>query len=123
MLPVENGEPFTILRYGIGDEYKAHRDYYEPTSKGHASGLDLGGQRLATFLVFLNDVEEGGSTDFPDAGLSVAPEPGLGLLFFNCGPDGQPDPLTLHAGTPVVKGEKWLASRWMRTGPYVMPEA
>ena len=123
MLPVENGEPFTILRYGVGDEYRPHCDYYEPASRGHETGLALGGQRVATFLVFLNDVEEGGSTDFPEAGLSVDPSPGLGLLFFNCSPDGQPDPLTLHAGTPVKRGEKWLASRWMRAGPYLPPKA
>jgi prolyl 4-hydroxylase len=118
MLPTANGEPLTILRYGPGDEYRPHTDYYHPDDEGAHVGLSQGGQRVATFLVFLNDVEAGGATDFPDAGLSVAPHPGTGLLFFNCLPDGSPDTLSVHAGTPVRRGEKWLLSRWIRTGTY-----
>ena len=55
---------------------------------------------------------------FPDLDLSVPPEPGSGLLFFNCRPDGAPDPATRHAGAPVEAGEKWLASRWIRSGRF-----
>jgi prolyl 4-hydroxylase len=122
MLPAANGEPITILRYGPGDEYRPHADYYHPDDEGAHIGLRQGGQRVATFLVFLNDVEAGGSTDFPDAGLSVPPRPGSGLLFFNCLPDGSPDALSVHAGTPVRRGEKWLLSRWIRTGTYPLSE-
>lgn len=122
MLPAPNGEPITILRYGPGDEYRPHADYYHPDDDGAHVGLGQGGQRIATFLVYLNDVDDGGSTDFPDAGLSVPPRPGTGLLFFNCLPDGAPDPLSLHAGTPVRSGEKWLLSRWIRTGVYPLSD-
>jgi len=118
MLPAANGEPITILRYGPGDEYRPHADYYHPDDEGAQVGLRQGGQRVATFLVYLNPVESGGSTDFPDADLNIPPQPGTGLLFFNCLPDGAPDPLSVHAGTPVVSGEKWLLSRWIRTGTY-----
>lgn len=118
MLPPENAEPITVLFYGPGDEYRPHRDYYDPRLPGSQVGLDQGGQRLATFLVYLNDVEAGGETLFPEAGLSFPPQMGCGLLFFNCGPDGEPDTRTLHAGAPVERGEKWLLSRWIRAGAY-----
>ena len=118
LLPPENAEPFTIIRYGPGDEYRPHADYYDPDDPGSRTGLDQGGQRLATFLAYLNRPPEGGETSFPRIGLSVPPEPGAGLLFFNCAPDGTPDPATLHAGNPVGAGEKWLASRWIRVGRF-----
>lgn len=118
LLPVENGEPITILRYAPGDEYLPHADYYDPKHPGSAAGLARGGQRVATFLAYLNDVRGGGETTFPRAGLSAAAEAGTGILFFNCTPDGEPDPLTQHAGMPVTAGEKWLLSRWIRVSPY-----
>ncbi len=118
LLPRENGEPITILRYGPGDEYKPHSDYYDPRHPGSSTGLALGGQRIATFLAYLNAVQAGGATAFPRIGLSVAPQPGAGLLFFNCKPDGTPDEQTLHAGEPVETGQKWLLSRWIRAGVY-----
>lgn len=118
LLPTENGEPITILRYEPGDEYLPHADYYDPKHPGSATGLEQGGQRVATFLAYLNDVDGGGDTAFPKTGLSVPPRAGTGILFFNCTPDGEPDPLTLHAGKPVTAGEKWLLSRWIRAGRY-----
>jgi prolyl 4-hydroxylase len=118
LLPMENAEPITILRYGPGEEYKRHADYYDPKHPGSVTGLRLGGQRVATFLAYLNSVEAGGATTFPLIDVSVMPEPGTGLLFFNCTPDGVPDRQTLHAGEPVAAGEKWLLSRWIRAGTY-----
>lgn len=114
LLPPENAEPFTIIRYGPGDEYRPHADYYDPADPGSSVGLNQGGQRVATFLLYLNRPGGGGATAFPRRGLTVPAEPGAGLLFFNCLPDGTPDRATLHAGEPVTDGEKWLASRWIR---------
>jgi prolyl 4-hydroxylase len=114
LLPADNAEPFTIIRYGPGDEYRPHADYYDPADPGSRTGLAQGGQRVATFLVYLNRPDRGGATSFPKANLSVPPTPRAGLLFFNCRPDGAPDPATVHAGEPVAVGEKWLASRWIR---------
>ncbi|UCC15559.1 MAG: SEL1-like repeat protein [Gammaproteobacteria bacterium] len=119
LIPVENGEPITILKYEPGDEYRPHADYYDPRHPGSGTGLTQGGQRVATFLIYLNDVMAGGETAFPRIDISVAPEQGTGLLFFNCTPDGTPDPRTLHAGRPVEKGEKWLLSRWIRANTYI----
>jgi prolyl 4-hydroxylase len=123
LIPVENGEPITILRYQPGDEYRPHADYYDPKHPGSATGLSQGGQRVATFLVYLNDVPAGGQTAFPRIDISVPPQRGAGLLFFNCTPDGTPDTRTLHAGKPVQDGEKWLLSRWIRAGAYPPTDA
>ena len=113
-MPVENSEILTILHYEIGDEYRPHHDYFDPAVPGRETALKRGGQRVATLMTYLNGVEQGGATEFPDAGLRIDPEPGTGLLFFNVLEDGSPDPLTRHAGTPVLSGDKWIATRWIR---------
>jgi TPR repeat protein len=108
-----NAEPLTILRYGPGQEYKAHMDYLV----GPATGEQMqrtGGQRLVTAFVYLNDVEEGGETDFPELGARVSPVGGRAVKFFNLTPGREPNPRTRHAGCPVLKGEKWLATYWFR---------
>jgi prolyl 4-hydroxylase len=120
MLPAANAEPITIIYYGVGDQYEPHSDYYPPDDPGSQVGLAKGGQRLATFLTYLNAVEEGGDTVFPEADISVSPTPGMGLLWFNTLHDRTPDRKTLHAGLPVRKGEKWLLSRWIREKEYPM---
>lgn len=112
-VPMANAEPLTILRYGPGQEYKAHMDYLV----GPATGEQMqrtGGQRLVTAFVYLNDVQQGGETDFPELGARISPSSGRAVKFFNLTPAGEPNPRTLHAGCPVIKGEKWLATYWFR---------
>src|SRR5471032_419514 len=70
-------------------------------------------------VLYLNDVEHGGETIFPEAGLAVAPRRGSAVYFEYCNADGQLDPLSLHAGAPVLAGEKWVATRWMRQRRFV----
>lgn len=113
-IPVENGEALIILHYHEGDEYRPHYDFFDPERAGTGAVLERGGQRVCTLLTYLNDVPAGGETDFPEAGLNVAPEAGMGLLFFNVRADGSVDPATRHAGCPVRSGEKWLATKWFR---------
>lgn len=98
------GEPLQILRYRPGQEYKPHTDAIP--------GLE--NQRILTMLVYLNDDFEGGETQFIQAGLTIRPRCGEGLLFHNVGPDGELDPSVEHAGRPVTSGVKLLASRWIR---------
>ncbi len=117
-LPVENGEPIAVLHYGAGDEYRPHYDYFDPRVPGRDVPLSRGGQRLATFMIYLSSVSAGGQTRFPENGLTIDPSPGTGLLFFNVLPDGQLDPASLHAGLPVEQGRKWLATRWIREHAY-----
>ncbi|WP_269532467.1 2OG-Fe(II) oxygenase [Chitinimonas sp. BJYL2] len=116
--PVENGEGLQILRYGVGGEYTPHFDYFPPNDPGSATHLARSGQRVATMVLYLNDVPEGGATIFPDAGLSVIPRKGSAVYFRYFNRQGQIDPLTLHGGAPVTAGEKWIMTKWMRERPH-----
>jgi len=114
--PLAKGEPLQILRYGVGAEYEAHYDYFDPADPGTASILAIGGQRVGTLILYLNTPEAGGATVFPDLDLEVAAVAGNALFFSYDRP--APETLTLHAGAPVTAGEKWIATRWMRERPY-----
>ncbi len=121
MLPVANGEPLAILRYGPGDEYRPHVDFFDPAKPHQAKALERGGQRLITILLYLSDVSSGGETVFTETGQAIAPQQGSALLFHNCLPHGAPDRMSRHAGAPVKRGEKWLATRWIRAGDLSEP--
>ena len=114
LMPLENGETIQVLHYQTGGEYEPHHDYFDPLTVGGAAHLKRGGQRIASFLMYLNTPKAGGETIFPDLKIKVKPHKGDALLFFDCTPDGNIDPLTLHGGAPVRKGEKWLATKWLR---------
>ncbi len=113
-IPRENGEDIQVLKYGIGGEYKPHYDYFDPNYEGGKYHLQRGGQRVASFLMYLNTPEEGGETVFPVLGIKVTARKGDALLFYNCDASGNVDSRTLHGGAPVIKGEKWLATKWLR---------
>lgn len=114
--PLANGEPLQILHYGVGAEYQPHYDYFAPEDPGTATLLTHGGQRVATLIVYLNTPEAGGATVFPDVGLEVAPIRGNAVFFAYDRPAAVSR--TLHGGTPVAAGEKWIATRWMRQNAY-----
>ncbi|MFL6845580.1 MAG: 2OG-Fe(II) oxygenase [Allosphingosinicella sp.] len=107
----EQGEPLQILRYRPGAQYREHMDALpaEPN------------QRILTVLVYLSSDYEGGETHFPRIGLTFRGEVGDALLFRNADAEGRPDPLALHAGLPVTRGVKYLASRWIRAAPFHYP--
>lgn len=110
--PVENGEGLQVLNYQPGGEYKPHYDYFDPAEPGTPHLLQRGGQRVATLLIYLNEPERGGDTTFPDAGLAVAPQRGHAVFFSYHRPS--PATRSLHGGAPVVAGEKWVATKWLR---------
>lgn len=107
----EQGEPLQVLRYRPGGEYKPHFDAIPGFSN----------QRAMTFLVWLSEDYEGGETVFPTPGLRVKGRSGDAILFRNVGKDGRRDPAAGHAGLPVTRGEKLIASRWIRERPFEMP--
>nr|QSV12667.1 prolyl 4-hydroxylase 9 [Nicotiana benthamiana] len=124
MIPRTHGEAFNVLRYEIGQSYHSHYDAFDPSQYGPQKS-----QRVASFLLYLSDVEEGGETMFPfengqnmDAnydfrkciGLKVKPRRGDGLLFYSLFPNGTIDPTSLHGSCPVIRGEKWVATKWIR---------
>lgn len=119
--PVENGEPIQVLHYQRGGEYKPHYDYFDPTQPGNDSVLAMGGQRIATVVMYLNDVVAGGSTVFPSLGLEVMPRRGSAVYFAYATESGGTDPRSLHGGSPVLAGEKWIATKWLRQRAYVGP--
>jgi prolyl 4-hydroxylase len=114
--PVEHGEGLQILRYSPGAQYLPHYDYFDPAQAGSAAVLRRGGQRVGTIVLYLNTPEEGGATVFPDVGLTVHPIAGQAVFFSYARPD--PDTRTLHGGAPVLRGEKWVATKWLRQGRF-----
>lgn len=104
---VSQGEPLQVLRYKPGQQYRSHSD-----ALPHGDN-----QRFLTMLVYLNENYTGGETHFFANGLSVRGKTGDGLLFRNVTADGRPDPNATHAGLPVTKGIKFIASRWIREKP------
>ena len=111
--PIENGEGLQVLKYGVGQEYRPHNDYF---SSATTTYMDHGGQRVGTFIMYLNTPKRGGSTVFLDSGLEVTPQAGSALFFSYGSADATSK--TLHAGTPVLEGEKWIATKWLRRGRF-----
>lgn len=109
---VRSGEPLQVLRYAPGEQYHEHSDALPLVPPQQ--------QRVLTFLVYLDDDYEGGETAFPKVGITFRGQSGDGLLFRNASADGTPDPRAIHAGRPVTRGVKHVASRWIRAAPLVV---
>lgn len=107
-VPIEHGEGIQILNYEIGQEYKAHLDYFSSANKA------VDNPRISTLVTYLNDVEEGGETYFPKLNFSVSPQKGMAVYFEYFYTDKSINKLTLHGGAPVILGDKWAATQWMR---------
>ncbi|AEE86574.1 putative prolyl 4-hydroxylase 8 [Arabidopsis thaliana] len=131
-IPPENGEGLQVLHYEVGQRYEPHHDYFFDEFN-----VRKGGQRIATVLMYLSDVDEGGETVFPAAkgnvsdvpwwdelsqcgkeGLSVLPKKRDALLFWSMKPDASLDPSSLHGGCPVIKGNKWSSTKWFHVHEY-----
>lgn len=106
-IPVEHGEGLQILKYQIGQEYKAHFDFF-------SGARPVSNPRISTLVMYLNDVELGGETYFPKLNLSVSPQKGMAVYFEYFYNDQTLNDLTLHGGAPVIIGDKWAATQWMR---------
>ncbi len=110
--PLENGEGLQVLHYRPGAEYKPHYDYFNPSEPGTPTILRRGGQRVGTLVMYLNTPQQGGGTTFPDVHLEVAAQRGNAVFFSYERP--HPSTRTLHGGAPVLAGEKWVATKWLR---------
>lgn len=127
-LNVSHQEDMQVLRYGIGQKYGAHYD---------SLGDDT--PRVATVLLYLRDVEEGGETAFPmdsewldeslpkrmgpfsectKGSVAVKPKKGDALLFYSLKVDGTMDGASLHTGCPVIKGVKWTSTIWIHPAKF-----
>ncbi|MGQ3051608.1 MAG: 2OG-Fe(II) oxygenase [Roseateles sp.] len=114
--PLDHGEGLQVLRYRPGAEYQPHYDYFDPGHVSTPAILKRGGQRVATLVIYLNTPAAGGATIFPDIGLDVAPVKGNAVFFSYDRP--HPATQTLHGGAPVIEGEKWVATKWLRQGVF-----
>jgi prolyl 4-hydroxylase len=118
-LPLENGEGLQILHYAPGTEATPHFDFLKPSNEANRASIARSGQRVSTLITYLNEVEAGGETVFPKLGFSVFPACGNAVYFEYCNSRNQVDHSSLHAGNPVLSGEKWVATKWMRQRRFV----
>ncbi|WP_394004717.1 2OG-Fe(II) oxygenase [Luteimonas sp. WGS1318] len=112
--PLDHGEGLQVLNYPPGAEYRPHHDYFDPAEPGSRVQLARGGQRVASVVMYLNTPKRGGATTFPEVHLEVAAVKGNAVFFSYDRP--HPMTRTLHAGAPVIEGEKWIATKWLREG-------
>lgn len=118
---VDNGhaEIVQIANYGMGGHYTPHYDYLlvdkneEELKFVHEKELDSG-DRTATLMFYLSDVQRGGATVFPKAGGGVWPMKGSAVFWYNLKRNGNEDAMTLHGACPVAIGSKWVANFWIR---------
>ena len=115
--PVVNGEGLQVLHYQPGAEYRPHHDYFDPAQPGMAAVLRRGGQRVGTLLIYLNTPLQGGATVFPDVALEVMAVKGHAVFFSY--DRAHAVTRTLHGGAPVIAGEKWVATKWLREGEFI----
>jgi prolyl 4-hydroxylase len=116
-IPFRHLEPLSVLHYDEGEEITEHFDFVDPEVPDYEKQIASQGQRVVTFLVYLNDDYSGGETAFLELGLRHKGHRGDGLYFVNARADGSADTRTLHAGRPPTNGEKWIVSQFMRNRP------
>jgi prolyl 4-hydroxylase len=117
-LPIENQEQIHIVKYNIGGEYKEHHDFFHPDTDYYNTHIERGGQRVYSCLFYLNDDFEGGDTTFPKMKYVVNPALGKLVIWKNLNDDLSINPDSLHAGLPVIKGEKWICIIWVRENKF-----
>ena len=101
-------------KYSVGQEFKAHHDYFTPNSQEYLTYCQHAGQRTWTFMIYLNDTPAGGGTRFRKLEKTFYPKQGMAVLWNNLKEDGSPNPYTLHHGMKVREGEKYVITKWFR---------
>ena len=112
------GEPMQGQRYAVGQEFKAHTDYFEPIGVDYDRFCSVAGQRTWTVMLYLNEPEAGGATRFKAIDKIIQPETGKLLAWNNRRPDGSPNPSTIHQGMKVRAGVKYVITKWFRERPW-----
>ena len=112
------GEMVQGQRYAPGQQFKPHTDWFHTDTSYWPTEKRRGGQRSLTAMAYLNPVEEGGNTEFPTLGFAFEPTPGALLIWNNADRLGVPNPAVLHAGRPVVRGVKYVITKWYRARPW-----
>lgn len=110
-------EHTNVLHYDPGQQFNRHYDFLDPTLPGHSQEIAAKGQRVGTFLIYLNEDYAGAETEFALLNQRFRCPTGGALFFLNVDPSAAPDRRTLHAGLTPTSGEKWLLSQWIRGRP------
>ena len=110
-LTAETAEELQVQNYGIGGHYDAHYDFARKEETNAFKNLGTG-NRIATWMFYMSHVEAGGATVFPELGVTVWPEKGAAVFWYNLHRNGEGDMLTRHAACPVLVGSKWVANKW-----------
>jgi prolyl 4-hydroxylase len=119
-IAIQNFEAPAVLHYRPGQEISNHYDFVDPrTTPDYDHEVARNGQRVVTFLAYLNDDYQDGETDFPELGVCHKGAKGEGLYFVNAFPDGKPDLRMVHAGRPPVGADKWIVSQFIRSREFV----
>lgn len=113
-IPVTHFEVAKLLNYKPGQTFARHSDFLQPGMKEY---IDAVGQRVATFLIYLNDDYDGGETEFTEVNFKFKARKGDAMMFLNVDANGAPDEMSMHAGLPPTRGEKWVVSQWLRAKP------
>ena len=113
-----HGEPMQGQRYAVGQEFKAHTDYFEPSGLDYQKFCAASGQRTWTIMIYLNEPEAGGATRFKAIDKIVQPETGKLLAWNNRRADGSVNPSTIHHGMKVRAGTKYVITKWFRERPW-----
>jgi prolyl 4-hydroxylase len=111
---VEYSEGIQAQRYDVGQQFKAHCDFFEPNTPTYKKFAGVRGNRTWTFMVYLNEGMQGGATRFMDIDHVVQPRLGMALLWNNLLADGTPNQATRHSGEPVIHGHKVIITKWFR---------
>jgi prolyl 4-hydroxylase len=117
-LPNAWGETIQGQRYLPGQQFRHHCDWFRSDGYYWPQEQANGGQRSWTAMIYLNDVSEGGETAFHYLDMAIPPQRGAILLWNNVTPEGEPNELTVHAGTPPLSGAKYVVTKWYRTRPW-----
>ena len=113
------GEIMQTQKYEPGEYYKEHTDYFHPLTMEYKTYTEWMGQRTWTFMLYLNNVEEGGETYFKHLKLKVKPKQGMAIFWNNLYKNGIPNPKTLHEACPPVSGDKYVITKWFRSWPLI----
>ena len=108
-----HGETLQGQRYSPGQQFKPHQDYFF-TSEAYWEGERKAGQRSWTAMIYLNEPEGGGETNFPKVGMCVSPRTAMLVVWNNMDALGAPNELTQHEGMPVAAGTKYIVTKWFR---------
>jgi len=111
-LSMTTSEELQVSNYGMGGHYEPHFDFARREESEAFASLGTG-NRIATWLFYVSDVDLGGATVFPSLDLTLWPKKGSAAFWYNLHRNGEGDVLTRHAACPVLAGTKWVSNFWM----------